>query len=120
MEPLGFAASPRPPLPHAGEGVPASYDSHRVSDWSRRQMPMMFGFAEHRRQLLEAEAARFAVEAPPYGAIRAWIVGELARGAVTPETDLELVIVQDTDEPFQRRGEFWESHLRPKVGTRYL
>ena len=83
-------------------------------------MPMMFGFAEHRRQLLESEARRFASEAPPYGAIRAWIVGELARGVVTPETELELVIVQDTDEPFQRRGEFWESHLRPRVGTRYL
>ena len=39
---------------------------------------------------------------------------------MTPETELELVIVQETDEPFQRRGEFWESHLRPRVGTRYL
>jgi uncharacterized protein len=83
-------------------------------------MPMMFGFAEHRRQLLEAEARRFATEAPPYGAMRAWIVGELARGVVTPETELELVLIQETDEPFQRRGEFWESHLRPSVGTRYL
>lgn len=83
-------------------------------------MPMMFGFAEHRRQLLEAEARRFAVEAPPYGALRAWIAGDYGRGVVTPETELELVIVQVTDEVFQRRGEFWESHLRPRVGTRYL
>jgi hypothetical protein len=83
-------------------------------------MPMMFGFAEHRRRLLEEEARRFATEAPPYGAMRAWIVGELARGIVTPETELELVIVQETDASFQRRGEFWESHLRPRVGTRYL
>jgi len=83
-------------------------------------MPMMFGFAEHRRQLLEAEARRFADEAPPYGAMAAWIVGAMARGRVGPETELELVIVQMTDEPFQRRGDFWESHLRPRVGTRYL
>jgi len=81
---------------------------------------MMFGFAEHRRQLLTAEARRFAEEAPPYGAMGAWIVGDLARGQVGPETELELVIVQLTDEPFQRRGEFWEAHLRPRVGTRYL
>jgi hypothetical protein len=81
---------------------------------------MMFGFAEHRRQLLAAEARRFAEEAPPYGAMAAWIVGDLARGQVGPETGLELVIVQLTDEPFQRRGEFWEAHLRPRVGTRYL
>ena len=83
-------------------------------------MPMMFGFADHRRQLLEAEARRFADEAPPFGAMAAWIVGDLARGQVGPESELELVIVQVTDEPFQRRGEFWESHLRPRVGTRYL
>ena len=83
-------------------------------------MPMMFGFAEHRRQLLEAEARRFSQEAPPYGAMAAWIVGDMARGQIGPETELELVIVQMTDEPFQRRGEFWESHLRPRVGTRYL
>ncbi len=30
-------------------------------------MPMMFGFAEHRRQLLEAEARRFGMEAVEYG-----------------------------------------------------
>jgi hypothetical protein len=81
---------------------------------------MMCGFAEHRRQLLEEEARRFAVEAPPFGAMAAWIVGDLARGVVEPETELEIVLVQETDEPFQRRGEFWESHLRPRVGTRYL
>jgi hypothetical protein len=83
-------------------------------------LPMMFGFSDHRRQLLDAEARRFAEEAPPYGAMAAWIVGEYGRGQVGPETELELVIVQETDEPFQRRGEFWESHLRPRVGTRYL
>jgi hypothetical protein len=83
-------------------------------------MPMMFGFAEHRRQLLEAEARRFAEEAPPFGAFAAWIIGDLARGQVGPESELELVIVQENAVPFQRRGEFWESHIRPRVGTRYL
>src|SRR5438105_2080534 len=83
-------------------------------------MPMMFGFADHRRQLLESEARRFAEEAPPYGAMAAWIVGDLPARQVGPETELELVIVQLTEEPFQRRGDFWESHLRPRVGTRYL
>ena len=66
-------------------------------------MPMMFGFAEHRRQLLEAEVRRFAEEAPPFGAMAAWIVGDLARGQVDPEPELELVIVQMTDRPFHRR-----------------
>jgi hypothetical protein len=81
---------------------------------------MMFGFADHRRQLLEAEVRRFAEEAPPFGAMAAWVVGDLVLGQVDPETELELVIVQITDRPFHRRGDFWESHLRPRVGTRYL
>jgi hypothetical protein len=81
---------------------------------------MMFGFAAHRRQLLEAEARRFATESVPFGAMAAWIVGDMARGEIGPETELELVIIQETDKPFQRRGEFWESHIRPRVGTRYL
>jgi hypothetical protein len=81
---------------------------------------MMFGFAEHRRQLLESEVRRFVEVAPRYGAMAAWIVGDLCRGQVDPETELELVIVQMTEQPFHRRGDFWESHLRPRVGTRYL
>ena len=83
-------------------------------------MPMMFGFAEHRRQLLEAEARRFGMEAPPYGAMAAWLVGDLAQGRVLPDTELVIVLIQETDEPFQRRGEFWETHMRPRVGTRYI
>ena len=83
-------------------------------------MPMMFGFSGQRRQLLEAEAQRFAAEAYGYGALRAYLVGELAAGAVGPETELELVIVQETDEPFHRRADFWVAHIRPRVGTRFL
>ncbi len=83
-------------------------------------MPMMFGFSRQRRQLLEAEAQRFAAEAYGYGALRAYLVGELAAGAIGPETELELVIIQETDEPFHRRADFWVSHLRPRVGTRFL
>jgi hypothetical protein len=70
--------------------------------------------------LLESEVHRFVDVAARYGAMAVWIVGDMARGRVGPESELELVIVQMTDEPFQRRGDFWESHIRPRVGTRYL
>ena len=83
-------------------------------------MPMMFGFSGQRRQLLEAEAQRFAAEAYGYGALRAYLVGDLAAGRVGPETELEIVVVQDTDEPFHRRADFWVAHIRPRVGTRFL
>ena len=82
-------------------------------------MPIMIGFSQHRRQLLEAELRRALEEMPQLGAERIYLTGGMALGHVGPETELELVIVQRTDEPFHRRADFWASHLRPRVATRY-
>jgi hypothetical protein len=81
---------------------------------------MMFGFSEQRRQLLRAELERIGPELSPLGALRAYLVGALALGKAQPDTELELVLVQATDEPFHRRADFWVEHLRPRVGTRFL
>lgn len=83
-------------------------------------MPMMFGFSGQRRQLLEAELGRIAAELPRLGALRASLVGAFPLGRVGPETELELVVVQATDEPFHRRADFWANHLRPRVGVRFV
>ena len=83
-------------------------------------MPMTFGFAQQRRQLLEAELQRIVVDLPPFGARRVYLVGGFATGQVDAESELELVLVQETDEPFHRRADFWTTHLRPRVGTRFL
>jgi hypothetical protein len=80
----------------------------------------MFGFSGQRQQLLEAELRRFAEQAARFGALRAYLIGDFARGQSEPDTELELVIVQDTDEPFHRRADFWVNHLRPRLGTRFL
>ena len=83
-------------------------------------MPMMFGFGRQRGQMLEAELQRVLGEVIPYGALRMVVVGDFARGRPGPSSELELVIVQITDEPYQRRPDFWVTHLRPRVGTRFL
>jgi hypothetical protein len=83
-------------------------------------MPIVFGFATHRRGMLEAELARLVEQLPALGALRAVLVGDLASGRCRPDSELELVLVQETAEPFQRRAEFWVNHLRPRVGTRFL
>ena len=54
------------------------------------------------------------------GVHRAYLTGDVARGRMEPDTELELVLVQDTVEPFHRRADFFMSHLRPSVGTRFL
>ncbi len=80
----------------------------------------MFGFAQHRRQQLDEELRRMAREMPALGVERAWLVGDLATGDVMHESELEIVAVMATEEPFQRRADFFLSHLRPSVGTRFV
>lgn len=82
-------------------------------------MPMMFRFAEQRRELLQAEFLRMASELPALGAARFYAAGDLAAGSVGPESDLEIVVVQETEEPFRRRADFFTAHLRPNVGTQF-
>ena len=81
---------------------------------------MMFGFSRQRRLLLEAELERYTMEMPPLGAQRGYLIGDVAKGKVRPDTDLDLVLIQETREPFHRRADFWVTHLRPTVGTRFL
>ena len=82
--------------------------------------PMMFGFGRQRRQILEAELQRYAQEMPQLGMTRLILVGDLVSGEPTkPDTALELVVVQETEEPYHRRPDFWVTHLRPAVGTTF-
>jgi hypothetical protein len=83
-------------------------------------MPIMFGFANQRRQMLDAELARLVSEMPQLGMLRMWAIGDLAMGRVTTESTLDLVLVQETYEPWQRRADFWNVHLRPRVGTNFF
>ncbi len=80
----------------------------------------MIGFARHRRQLLEAELQRLTTELPPLGVEAMYLTGEFARGDTGPETALELIIVQATDEPFHRRPDFFVTHVRPRIETRFI
>ncbi len=83
-------------------------------------MPMVFGFAAHRRQQLEAEFLRIAGSMRQLGAERFWLSGDLARGDITPTSELELLIVHETEQPFHRRSDFFQTHLRPQVGTTFI
>ena len=76
-------------------------------------MPMMFRFAEQRRKLLEDEFLRIAGEMRSLGARRFWAAGDLAADRVGPESDLDIVVVHETEAPFRYRSDFFTSHLRP-------
>ena len=81
-------------------------------------MGMVFGFGQHRRRMLEAELARIAGELPALGAMATYLVSDFARTPVQPDTELELLVVRDSDEAFHRRPDFFLSHIRPRLGVR--
>ena len=83
-------------------------------------MPMLFGFSQHRRDLLESEFLRIAGELRMLGAERFWLSGDLAADTVQPDSELELIIVKDMDQPYHRRADFFSTHLRPRVGVHFL
>ncbi|MBI4305360.1 MAG: hypothetical protein HY678_03475 [Chloroflexi bacterium] len=70
--------------------------------------------------MLDTEAERMTAELAPLGVLRMYLIGDYARGRVGPETELELLIVQQTEEPFRRRADFFVSHVRPRIGTRFI
>lgn len=82
-------------------------------------MPMMIGFAEQRRMMLEAEFVRFVEELPPLGVDRVYVTGDFGEQLVRSDTPLEVVIVHSTEEPWRRRADFFVDHLRPRVETRF-
>lgn len=82
--------------------------------------PMMYGFGRQRRRMIEGELQRFVEEMPQLGMTRLILVGDLVSGEPTkPDSILELVVVQETEEPYHRRSDFWVTHLRPAVGTTF-
>lgn len=83
-------------------------------------MPMMIGFADQRRAMLEAELARLVAELPPLGTRRLYVAGAFGRGDVRHDTPLELLLVHPTEEPWRRRADFFVDHLRPRLQTHFL
>tara|TARA_B110000263_G_scaffold207103_1_gene188340 strand:+ start:473 stop:802 length:330 start_codon:yes stop_codon:yes gene_type:complete len=79
----------------------------------------MYGFGAQRRQMLDAELKRLIDEMPQLGMESMFLVGPFARGEVGPGTALDLVVVQETDEPVHRRADFWTTHLRPRIGMNF-
>ena len=63
-----------------------------------------------------AKTVQIRLPKPPGGDAAANVVA----GRVKADTELELVIVQITDAPFHRRPDFWVTHLRPRLGTRFI
>ena len=85
-------------------------------------MPVRLGFTEYRRQMLERELARIIEMMPQLGIQKVFLTGSYSRGDLRPESNLNLVIVQETarDYQFGRREDFFSYHLNPDVAMDFV
>lgn len=88
----------------------------------RSAMPVRIGFSEYRRQMLEKELARIIDLMPQLGIQKVILTGSYARGETGPDSNLNLVIVQETARGYQfgRREDFFSYHLNPEVAMDYV
>src|SRR5438132_13848561 len=75
---------------------------------------------ERRRRDLEAELERITQALPGLGVKRALLFGSLARGEVRGQSDLDLILIVDTEEPFVERCARFYASLEPGIGMDLL
>ena len=79
-----------------------------------------WGAGERRRRRLEAELERIVAALPQLGVRRAILFGSLARGDVGGQSDLDLILIVDTQERFLDRCRRFYEALEPSVGIDML
>ena len=79
-----------------------------------------WGAGERRRRQLEAELERIVAQLPGLGVLRAILFGSLARGDVGGHSDVDLILIADSGEPFLERGARFYRALAPAVGMDIL
>ena len=72
-------------------------------------MPIVIGFANHRKNCLEKELSKFSYESKQLGAKSLAVFGDFTLNRIKPDTPLDLLIIQETEEQFFNRDEFFEN-----------
>ena len=90
---------------------PSEQRTPGVVDW---------GAGERRRHRLQAELERIVAELPGLGVQRAILFGSLARGDVWGGSDLDLILISHSREPFVERGARFYRALAPAVAMDIL
>lgn len=80
-------------------------------------MPMRVGFTEFRKQLLERELASIEQMLPTLGVEKVIVTGDVVTGRYSPDSRIDLIVVQKTDLPFGRRADFFSYHLGSYIGV---
>ena len=79
-----------------------------------------WGAGERRRRRLEADLERIVTALPGLGVRRAILFGSLARGDVGGQSDLDLILIVDSQARFPERCRRFYETLEPRVGMDIL
>jgi hypothetical protein len=80
-------------------------------------MPIRIGFAKFRQKMLEQELGNIIEMLPQLGIEKAILMGDMVTGDYSPDSRIELVIIQKTESTFGRRADFFSYHLNSTVAV---
>ena len=80
-------------------------------------MPMRVGFTKFREQMLEKELENISGLLPQLGVEKVILTGDMITGDIAPDSRIDLIVVQKTDQTFGRRADFFSYHLSSMVAV---
>ena len=80
-------------------------------------MPLRVGFTEFRKQMLEQELENIEAMLPTLGVEKVILTGDMVTGDYSPDSRIDLIVVQKTDLKFGRRADFFSWHLNTGVAV---
>lgn len=80
-------------------------------------MPMRVGFTKFRKEMLERELAGIEQMLPTLGVEKVILTGDMITGRYSPDSRIDLIVVQKTDLTFGRRSDFFSYHLGSYIGV---
>ena len=80
-------------------------------------MPMRVGFTEFRKQLLERELGDIENLLPTLGVEKVILTGDMVTEDYSPDSSIDLIVVQKTEDTFRRRADFFSYHFGSYVAV---
>ena len=80
-------------------------------------MAVRVGFSRYRKEILERELGTILGILPILGVEKVILTGDMATEDYTPDSRIELIVVQNTELTFGRRADFFSYHLNTAVAV---
>ena len=80
-------------------------------------MPIRVGFTDYRKQLLERELETIEAMLPTLGVEKVILTGDMVTGNYSPDSRIDLIIVQQTELRFGRRADWFSWHFDSYVAV---